>query len=391
MKNRGYYEENFYSTRARFPWFIVVCLLLVAAVLGGVTTYYLFNGGDRSPVLAGQVQPQQLVVSPAALKELINETPELLSTLIFNDVSAIYAEVHESVVGIASIAEVNNRYANTVSEVEIGTGSGVIYTADGYIITNNHVVEGAMRLVVSLADGRQVEGTLIGTDSIVDLAVIKIDLSGLSAARFGDSDSLRVGELAIAIGNPGGMSFARSCTQGCISGLNRLVQTAEGQQFRLIQTDAAINPGNSGGALVNSSGEVIGINTIKITSVTYEGMGFALPCNTVVAIADEIIKNGKVTRPALGVSILRDIDASFAEYNELTVNYGVLVNPLEGSAAEKAGIKPYDIILAIAGEKILSGGQLQENIFARSIGDTVRVTVYREGKQLELNVILGEL
>ncbi|MEG1500920.1 MAG: trypsin-like peptidase domain-containing protein, partial [Clostridiales bacterium] len=305
-------------------------------------------------------------------------------------VSNIAEKVSPSVVGISNVGTVNSLFQG-LQEVEMGTGSGVIFKEDGYIITNNHVIANANRLEVTLSDGRKLPAKLIGADARTDLAVIKVDAKNLSAAVLGDSDALKVGELAIAIGNPGGADFAGSTTVGFISGLNRLIQTPEGLQFRLIQTDAAINPGNSGGALVNSKGEVIGINSIKISANAFEGMGFAIPSNHVKRIVADLIQHHKVIRPALGVEMLYNVTPALAEANSLPVDYGVIVGVQPLGSAEKAGIQKYDIIIEVDGKKVEDSYDLQDIIFSKKIGDKVNVKVMREDKAMNFEVTLGEL
>lgn len=278
------------------------------------------------------------------------------------------------------------------TEAVASTGSGVIYSADGYIITNNHVVEGAEKISVTLYNGDSYIAEVVGCDERTDLAVIKIEPDEkLTVASFGDSDELVVGEKAIAIGNPGGENFANSLTQGVISGLNRSVTTSDGTVLNVVQTDAAINPGNSGGALCNAKGEVIGINTIKISMTGYEGMGFAIPSNEVLDICKKLMADGKIARPALGVGILADVTPQIAYYNNLSVDYGVLVAPSAGGAAEKAGLKSYDIIVAIDDDEVKTYSELQSAIFDHEIGDVVKVTVVRSGEKLDFEVTLGEL
>ncbi len=278
------------------------------------------------------------------------------------------------------------------TEAVASTGSGVIYSEDGYIITNNHVVAGAEKISVTLYNGDSYIAEVVGTDERTDLAVIKIEPDEkLTVAKFGDSDKLVVGETAIAIGNPGGENFANSLTKGVISGLNRSVTTSEGTVLTVVQTDAAINPGNSGGALCNAQGEVIGINTVKISMTGYEGMGFAIPSNDVLKICGELMSNGKIARPALGVNILADVTPQVAYYNNLSVDYGVLVAPASGSMAEKAGMKTYDIIVAIDGDEVSTYSELQDKIFAHNIGDKVEVKVVRGDETLNFTVTLQEL
>ena len=309
--------------------------------------------------------------------------------------------VSPSIVFISNIVNSSDLYGGFFSfsgggnsaneDVVSGTGSGVIYSKDGYIITNNHVVEGADKVRVQLYDGKEYDAKVIGTDSQSDLAVIKIDAKDLTPAEFDDSDNIVVGETAIAIGNPGGADFVNSVTKGIISGVNRSVQVASGQFMTLVQTDAAINPGNSGGALCNTKGKVIGINTIKMAQSGYEGMGFAIPSNTVIDICTQLMENGKVSRPALQVSIYADITSQMAQYYNLDVDYGILVQPNMGGAAAKAGMEDYDIIIAIDGNKVENTAQLQKYLYEKQIGDTVKITVSREGKKLDFDVVLGEL
>ena len=208
-------------------------------------------------------------------------------------------KVSPAVVGITT--KVYNRdMFNRKVLVGEGVGSGVIFDKAGYIVTNNHVVGPAKTVIVSLADGQSTEGTVVGRDEKTDLAVVKIKMDNLPVAEFGDSDSLQVGEPAIAIGNPLGLEFQGTVTVGVISSLNRTIG-AEGQSMKLIQTDAAINPGNSGGALVDADGKVIGINSAKISKEGVEGLGFAIPINAARPILQDLIKNGKVVRPYLGL------------------------------------------------------------------------------------------
>lgn len=204
--------------------------------------------------------------------------------------------------GITNKAYVRDIF-NRVQLTERGTGSGVIYDKSGLIATNNHVVEGASEIIVSLTDGRSVKGKVLGADAATDLAVVKIDENNLPVADFGDSSTLQVGEPAIAIGNPLGLEFRGSVTAGVISALNRSIQLGE-RKFDLIQTDAAINPGNSGGALVNAEGEVVGINSAKIAVSGVEGIGFAIPINSAKPILDELAKKGRVVRPYIGASLV---------------------------------------------------------------------------------------
>lgn len=374
----SYFREDEYGRR-RGSFFIVVMMLL-SAVLGGmvaVSAARSLGFFALQPVTGGTAAPALTI--PAAGDPIESGVAV-----------AIAEQLGPAVVGISNIGVTTDIFQGQ-QETELGSGSGVIFDAAGYIVTNNHVVQGASKLLVSLADGRQLTAEVVGTDPRTDLAVIKISADGLTVAPFGNSDDVRVGELALAIGNPGGAEFARSVTQGIISGLNRLLETEEGLQFRLIQTDAAINPGNSGGALVNSRGQVIGINSIKIARSGFEGMGFAIPINSVQQIIDDLVRYKRVIRPALGVYMIQDVDKELAEYNDLGSDYGVLVDPVALGAAARAGIKQYDIIVEINGKKITNRFELQNEIFSHKVGEDVKVGIVRGKERLTLTVKLDEL
>ncbi|MBO0474498.1 serine protease DO [Enterococcus sp. DIV0840] len=284
-------------------------------------------------------------------------------------------------------------------------GSGVIYKKDGktaYVVTNNHVVDQAKGLEVILHDGTKVQGELVGTDSYTDLAVIKISSDKVdSIAEFGNSDKLKIGEPALAIGSPLGSAYANSVTQGIISSLNRNIQNENNGQainINAIQTDAAINPGNSGGPLVNIEGQVIGINSVKIvqaqSQVNVEGMGFAIPSNDVVNIINQLEKDGKVTRPALGISMEELTNVSTQQRKEIlklpeSVQMGVLVRTVQtATPADKAGLEKYDVITKIDGEDISSVTDLQSALYKKKVGDKMKVTFYRDGKEQSVDVDL---
>ncbi|MCH3950179.1 MAG: trypsin-like peptidase domain-containing protein [Acidaminococcus sp.] len=299
-------------------------------------------------------------------------------------------KVGPAVVGITNKALVRD-YFNRTQMVEKGSGSGVIYSKDGLIATNNHVVEGAQEIVVSLSDGTTYNGKVLGRDSTTDLAVVKIDAKEpLTVAEFGDSDSLMVGEPAIAIGNPLGMEFRGTVTAGVISALNRSVDVGE-RRFKLIQTDAAINPGNSGGALVNADGQVIGINSAKIAASGVEGIGFAIPINEAKPILEELAKNGRVARPYLGVSLI-DEDTARRFGIGLDLRGGLFVAKLfQNGPAYKAGIRPNDIITKFNGKAVKSVADLREALNECKIGQQVSVTVLRGDTETDITVTLTEM
>lgn len=274
--------------------------------------------------------------------------------------------------------------------VEQGVGSGVIFDKSGLIITNNHVVANAQDLVVSLADGRTFKGKLIGADPTTDLAVVRIDgTNDLPVAEFGNSDELLVGEPAIAIGNPLGLEFRGSVTAGVISALGRTIDIGD-QRFQLLQTDAAINPGNSGGALVNADGYVIGINSVKIRLSGVEGMGFAIPINTVKPIIKEILEKGKVTRPYLGVALL-DRETAARHYG-YSFEKGLLIAKIyESGPAAKVGLKQGDIIISINGQEVNKIVDLRSVLNSLPIGKKVDLVIEREYRQMSVSVTLEEM
>ncbi|UTQ07985.1 trypsin-like peptidase domain-containing protein [Bacillus amyloliquefaciens] len=289
------------------------------------------------------------------------------------------------------------------SETESGTGSGVIFKKDGekaYIITNNHVVEGANKLSVTLYNGKTETAKLVGKDAISDLAVLEISSSNVKkAASFGDSSKLRIADKVIAIGNPLGQQFSGTVTQGVISGLNRTVDadTSQGTvEMNVIQTDAAINPGNSGGPLINSSGQVIGINSMKVSENGVESLGFAIPSNDVEPIVDQLLAKGKVERPFLGVQMI-DMAQVPETYQENTLGLfgdqlskGVYVKEVQsGSPAAKAGIKSNDVIVQLNGKDVGSSADIRQILYNQlKIGDKTTVQVLRSGSKKTLNVTL---
>lgn len=276
-----------------------------------------------------------------------------------------------------------------------GEGSGVIYKKDGkeaYIVTNNHVVDGAKKLEIMLSDGSKITGELVGKDTYSDLAVVKVSSDKIkTVAEFADSNSLTVGEKAIAIGSPLGTEYANSVTEGIVSSLSRTVtmqnDNGETVSTNAIQTDAAINPGNSGGALVNIEGQVIGINSSKISSTSavagsaVEGMGFAIPSNDVVEIINQLEKDGKVTRPALGISMADFNSLSSSATSKLDlpddVKSGVVVGSVQKGMPADGKLQENDVITEIDGKEISSKTDIQTNLYSHSIGDNIKVTFYR--------------
>ena len=348
---------------------ILACGLVGAAIL-------VAGCGDSktsAAVSEKPVQKQEQQLSPARNTPIVKAAKK----------------VGPAVVGITNKGYVRD-FFNRVYFTDKGTGSGVIYDKAGYIATNNHVVEGASEIIVSLADGRSVKGKVLGADPATDLAVVKIDAKNLTVAEFGDSDTLQVGEPAIAIGNPLGLEFRGSVTVGVISSLNRSIEIGD-RKFNLIQTDAAINPGNSGGALVNADGEVVGINSAKIARGGVEGIGFAIPINTAKPILQELAERGRVARPYLGASLMDQEIANRYGF-EINLHGGIfLVKVVPGSPAAKADIRPGDIILSFNGNKVKTALDLRTALSKCKVGDRAEVTIMRNGQRESRTVVLEEV
>lgn len=291
-----------------------------------------------------------------------------------------------AVVGISTITTQMTFFGQAESS---GSGSGFIIKQDGYIVTNQHVIDGAKSVKVILSNGEEYDAKIIGQDVKTDLAVIKIEKTGLPVMEVGKSAELEVGELAVAIGNPLGLEFSGSVTQGCISALNRTMNV-QGRQYNLIQTDAAINPGNSGGPLVNRFGQVIGINSVKITMDGAEGMGFAIPIDEAMPIINELLTGkGYVSgRPQIGVST-RDITEDMSKYYNLPVGvYVIEVSPF--SAAEKAGIKAADVIVKADGQTVTNKDELEKVKNKHKAGEQMTLEIVRDGKTVKVTVTLDE-
>ncbi len=319
-----------------------------------------------------------------------NAAPAGLSDARNTPVVRAAQTVGPAVIGINNKGYVEDMFRRRVL-VEQGVGSGVIFDKSGLIVTNNHVVQNAQDIVVSLSDGRTFNGKLLGADPTTDLAVVKIDPAGkdLPVAQFGDSDALVVGEPAIAIGNPLGLEFRGSVTAGVISALGRTLDIGE-QRFHLVQTDAAINPGNSGGALVNADGQVIGINSVKIRLAGVEGMGFAIPINSVKPIIKDLIEKGRVSRAYLGVGLLDSRTA--AVYYGYAFEKGLLVERVyENSPAAKAGLRQKDIILKINDTDVNKVVDMRSVLNKLPVGQKAKLSILRGGQAMTVDVSLEEM
>ncbi len=318
--------------------------------------------------------------------------------------TSVYAanKILPSIVGIKIEYTVNSTsiFGRSNSSAATASGSGIIISEDGYILTNNHVVSSsssesnsyyqiseATKVTVTLFnDETEYEAKIVGQDEQTDLAVIKIEKSGLTKAEFADSDDVKVGEFAMAVGNP--VNMTSTVTTGIISAVNRKITDSDGKTYTCIQTDAAINSGNSGGALVNSEGKVIGINTLKLSGTGIEGIGFAIPINSTTDITSQLIQYSKVKRPFIGISGI-DLDETTAKKYNLVV--GVYVKSVEDfSSAEKGGLKAGDVIIEADGKSIKSMDELNEIKNSHQIGDTIKLKINRDGSEKELTLTLGE-
>jgi S1-C subfamily serine protease len=295
-------------------------------------------------------------------------------------------KVGKSIVNIASVRMLHDQLFR-VFPVE-GVGSGVIIDEKGYILTNNHVIDDAERLKVTLADGRVLRGKVAGTDEVTDLAVLKVESEEpLPAAALGDSDGLKAGQIVLAIGNPFGLTGGPAVTAGIVSSLDRSIQTRNGV-LELIQTDAAINPGNSGGPLVNTKGEVIAINTANMPYA--QGIGFAVPVNTAKKILQELIEKGKVARPWIGIASIK-VTPRLARFYGLPTREGALVAGVEPySPADDAGLRKGDIIEEIDGSRVEDPSEIATQVKSKQMNEKLVLTVNRYGRQLQVPVQVDE-
>ncbi len=369
--------------------FAVILSMLIGivggGVMGAVAGYYAARSSSAavSAELASYRVPSSQTVSAAGTQRGSDAQVTLKEDSAIID--AVRTAQPAVVTVINTLQARRSFFGNALTPTS--SGSGVIIDPKGYIITNNHVIEGQRSLQVIFSDGSKANATLVGTDPVVDIAVIKVDGKVPAAAQFGDSNALAPGQVAIAIGSPLG-EYRGTVTVGVISAVNRQV----GQQQGLIQTDAAINNGNSGGPLLNAMGQVIGINTLVVRSTNSgnvaEGLGFAIPSNLVRDIADQLITTGSVVHPYLGVNY-QQLDPQIAGALNLNTNEGIVVMSIvRGSPAAQAGLQQGDVIVAIDGVKITQDNPLSTVINKYKVGDTVTLSVLRESQSLEIKMQL---
>ena len=363
-------KEPSFVTRKAFVITLIACMVLSAAV--GAGAYALAMSHFGGAVIDKTISTTNYNLAKATGSEL--------------SVQEIIAKNENSVVAISTESVATDSWLRQY--VTKGAGSGVIYSEDGYIITNNHVIDGANSINVTLYDGTQCDASLVATDEQTDIAVIKIDQKGLTPVTIGTMDNLSVGDLAVAIGNPLG-TLSGTATEGIISALEREI-TLEGKSMTLIQTSASINPGNSGGGLFDQYGNLIGIVVAKSSGSDVEGLGFAIPCDKVAKVAKSLVENGYVEgRPAAGINIVDLTSPQLAMQNGVSIT-GVYIQSVTGENAKKAGLKAGDLIYYIDDVKVTDSAVLLKEIQSHEIGDVVEFTIVRDNDMKKIKVKLED-
>ena len=380
----------------------LIALLLVAVIfLGGIASALgIMNVKLFRQLKANSPDSGMTFFETAATEESRENNPP--DTSYVPDSSDVTIELNKQPASVENIPQSGGLSYQQIYDMAIdsvvsircntGTGTGVVLSADGYIVTNCHVVENAQTIAVLFTDGRQLSAYVVGADAVSDLAVLYVQAADLTPAQFGDSSVLRVGDAVAAIGDPLGLDLRGTMTDGIVSAINRNV-TNNGRTMTLIQTNAALNSGNSGGPLLNCYGQVIGINTMKIGAFTdaagVEGLGFAVPSTTVKEVVDQLIAQGYVSgRPDLG---FRGQTVSPLEQRWYLLPSGVLITEVSsGSSAQKIGLAQGDILLTVDGQRITDTDTLDSLLYSHKVGDTLEITIYRNGKQYSAQLTLGE-
>lgn len=407
----GYYDD-FYETQQQRKRRDVgvgklVLTSITSAVIGGMVVLLMLPAISKSGYIPAIQPTTALAMNNTSSTSNSAVVAQPISVNVQTATVQAVEKAGNAVVGVINIQRANDIWSQQSGNVESGEGSGVIFekkNGKAYIITNNHVIAGAQKVEVYLATGEKVDAKVMGSDTYSDLAVLEIDGSKVTTvAELGDSSTLKVGEPAIAIGNPLGMKFSRTVTQGIVSSVNRSMPVDlndDGEpewELDVLQTDAAINPGNSGGALVNIYGQVIGINTLKISRSGVEGLGFALPINDVKTITEQLMQDGKLKRAYIGITPRDLTNIPRYHWTETLhlpdgVGSGVVVMSIaDFSPASKAGLREYDVITKLDNQEITTGAQLRKFLtLNKKVGDSVEVTYYRDGFKKTATVKLAE-
>ncbi|MDZ5710628.1 S1C family serine protease [Jeotgalibacillus haloalkalitolerans] len=396
----GYYDDHTNTERSnkksgsKAGYFFSSLVGVIVGALIVALAFPMFDGGNNSTVSNSGTAGQATESQP-------------ISYDVSSDVTAAVEKAGDAVVGVTNLQAGGGMFGQQSEAQEAGTGSGVIYKEEGdsaFIVTNYHVIEGSDQVEVTLADGTKEEATVLGGDQWTDLAVLQISGENVeTVAEFGDSQALKPGEPVIAIGNPLGLQFSGSVTTGVVSGVERTIPVdinQDGQvdwQAEVIQTDAAINPGNSGGALVNSQGQLIGINSMKIAQSSVEGIGLAIPIDMAQPIINDLESKGEVDRPTMGITLF-DLANVPAVYQQEQLNLpeevttGVVIERVvPNSAAANAGLEDMDVIVEMDGEKINNSMELRQHLYTeKSVGDEMQVKVYRNGEMVEVTMTLTD-
>ncbi|ANU15533.1 serine protease [Planococcus halocryophilus Or1] len=394
----GYYNQT-PNGRQRPSRLGVFAAGLGGVVVGALLVWVLFY-------TLPELRPDNGTSNTQIVEQGAKEDSKAVSVNIMTDVTKAVDIAANAVVGVSNLQANGDFWSQSPQQEQaVGTGSGVIYKNENgtaYVVTNNHVIDGASGIEVTLSDGSKVQAKLVGSDIWTDLAVLEMDGTKVQAvAQFGDSDALKQGETVIAIGNPLGLNFSGSVTMGVVSGKDRAVPVdlnGDGQedwQAEVLQTDAAINPGNSGGALVNLAGQLVGINSMKIATSQVEGIGFSIPINSAIPVIESIEENGEMIRPAMGVTLMDLVQVPQASRQD-TLNLpedvvtGVVVNSvIEGSAAAAAGMEQFDVIIEMDGVAIEDIIELRKHLYnKKKIGDELTVKAYRDGELIEFKLKL---
>lgn len=410
VQKMGFYRDSddMYAKQRRSRALKWIATVAVSASISSGATWSLIQGPVAHRALQNQGTLQVVSGDAEVGTEAIAPSPSphdvpTLSVGPNNGITHVVKQVEPAVMGIVNYGVVSDEFSQSRRLRPMGVGTGVLVFKDakyGYAVTNNHVVEAASRVDVVLLSGKHVKASVVGTDPYTDLAVIRVPLDSvknIAPARFANSDNIQPGEPAIAIGTPMGLDFADTVTAGIVSAKSRImpVQDPQSQQTldyqAVIQTDAAINPGNSGGPLLNIDGQIIGINSSKIVAQSFEGMGFAIPSNEVNNIAEQIMKTGHATHPALGITGESLVALPQQFWPNVPVDYGVWIKDVVTQDARSGGLQPNDVVVAINGKSVKNMADLRTYLFQRKPGDTVKLDVYRGPKKVQTSMKLSAM